>query len=1132
MAASVRGYDSKAKRSPPLAHLAYVDISSCSQSIASGPSSSGNSNVSHHLLPASISPTMDLALLFSTTAPSASAAATSGQPGAGAGPASANHAGLSAAQKLIQQRIAMMKARAAAAAGLKSSPATDSPGSVDAEGPLRGTPIEISLWRVGNGTEIVWKRYLTLPDVVLEGTSVAKDREVNSFEHAAIPRDSRSQQTTEVLGMQWSPDGQRLAIHAAVSRQPGCFVTMLVLYSIHDGQIQHVVPLGRCSALRENVPQAMSMDWSNTGLRAEVCRRQSLRPSRWYAELPSVSAFVAAQHAQSSGSTAGGRFHHLVGVRNSAGTGQANTTNRFLLPSQRGLESDTCAEKSGSEDPELGDFLRDWMALSINDDQESEPLTLLLVPGWDIVDDVDGVSRQGVHILMHGKVPIAFVPLPRSNSEPNSPTPSLLLWAKSLQRGEIFLSGLQQHNAAYQLCLGSITLPCLCPASREAEVLMSLVDVTSVIRFHTLTALDQAYTLVAIYKTLSAPSLDRKTSLSTHQAMALPPLRRFQHTLQELANNHVQSIKAGLVTSLASGVHSDMMESLLLNSLSESKWRTMRESIVRIYEVAEFVAGELVVTLGALTRHLEELRGFAHWTKAAFPLLPDEMEGLSLAAFVEKLVLLLVSLSVTTHHAIHYSQAERLAWAEMDSWIQWERDRLDSLKTDKADPMDPKTFDPLVIMELVLRNFECKELDWLLLGQRAGHPGAGAMLDDPSNDDDDDAVDVSGAQFSEASFDGVVREQRAAILPQQGEPRERDEFASMANVESIGGDALGTSGRRQTSASHQLESTLQWLRDERNSGPAPTGVIAGLPKLRVGPRDDLQRLFQSGIVPGDDGHPSVYLNEPLFDQVRIVATSLKAIFTGLPQRMQNHIQYGGCVEVSLPNEAGWVEILDSTTDEYSLPDRVVSLSVPISTREEDSGQATDLQQRQSLQRRARSILIEESDVGDGSSKPRCVQVLTAFMGSAAILLIWQTVSSSTADHSHWLLLRVAGAVQSVEIFDSSKLLVVSHSGAHQAEARFLDISVLRSLASPLSLHTTREPLTILEAQQWAQAGALVYAQPLGHGERVNVALSAGRNMVGVLLRGEVRDRPASSPSGTRVDFWDVVGDVQNAGTDV
>lgn len=159
-------------------------------------------HVTHHLLPHSVSPTMDLVLVFTTTPPSANAGGSAAQQAAGP-----NLSGLSAAQRLIQQRMAMMRARAAAAAG-KAGPSSGAGGSADSgSGIVKGTAIEMTLYRIGSEADQVWKQSIKVPDVVFDDVKgKGKDKDVKQHE------------TCRVSGMQYSPDGE----DADVQMRLGC----------------------------------------------------------------------------------------------------------------------------------------------------------------------------------------------------------------------------------------------------------------------------------------------------------------------------------------------------------------------------------------------------------------------------------------------------------------------------------------------------------------------------------------------------------------------------------------------------------------------------------------------------------------------------------------------------------------------------------------------------------------------------------------------------------------------------------------------------------------------------------------------------------------------------------------------
>ncbi|CAO1627783.1 unnamed protein product [Parajaminaea phylloscopi] len=1108
----------------PLPHLAHIDFPN-SHAVATGSvsNSSSSSNVQHHLFPSAISPTMDLVLLFSTTAPSASAGATSGQENAGAAAAS-NFAGLSAAQRLIQQRMAMMRARAAAAAGLPTSSGPGGAGSDGSAGPLKGHPVEMSLWRTGNGPELVWKKQTQAPDAILQAPGEPGGRRSAQSGGTVAPR---PQQTQEVFAMQWSPDGRSFAIHAAIARQPGSMTSFVALYSIHDGRLLHLTPLDHLHSSRApEFPRAMAMQWTTTNIKPDTQRRRQARPTK----LPLVSAFVASQRAQSAGPSGAGRFQHLMGGGGGGGQKREAADSKFVLPSQRGFESEQCSEKSGAEDEELGDYVRDWSTLAVDRSSESTPLTMLVVPGLRI----DGDERQGFHFLMDGRVSIAFVPVPPAVDD----AALAALSALACQDGSIILTAAQRRKAGCSLATVEYRIPCLSPVSTEARLLSSLLDLSSVVRYHTLSALDHVYVLAAAFRVLSDPTANEETSLSAHQVSTLPPLRRFQHTLRELSNNHVQDMKTALVTSLSTGMHSDMVESLLLNSLSEGRWRSMREGIVKMYEVMEFVAGQLIMILTTMTRHLAELSGFAQWTEKTCTLLPAEVEGQTWGPFVRRLLASMSALHVTAHQVIAYSQGERLAWEEMERWVQWERDRLEMLKSDKADPMDPKTFDPLVVMELVLRDFECKELKWILLAHRESQD------DDEGEarlDADADADDLGmQSRESEASFDLGAR--RAAELSKQDEPgveplRQTNESSAMSPDASLEG-----LDEKPVSASDQLGQTLQWLRgEETRQGKSAGGAAAASPSVKAPPppRDPFQKLFQAGTTPCDEDRPSVYTRRPLFNHLRSVAASLRAVFRGVPRAHQG----GGATsamlgEVTLPEDLV-VEALDNVAARQETLGDVVSLAVPPSSGDAAAAQTRD-QWAQTLRRRYSSRLLVKTSPPGATGSPRCLLTVIGEHERGELLMIWQELGqSATAVPSRALRLRLQSRLRRVHFLDDARLAVVrtvmrdAPDGADvgcqdvgaTTEVVVADVTVLETLATGIDATTTMTtPSSLRAEEEGAWAASVVSVQTL-HGQAcdtrpVELSSSESRDVVGI-LQWDQTSSGGGRGGGQRLDLWAV-----------
>jgi len=150
-----------------------------------------------------------------------------------------------------------------------------------------------------------------------------------------------------------------------------------------------------------NINGAGSLDRGDTPGSSRYALKKS--PGRASVDLSPIIALAAASPGSggASGSGGGGRFQSLMG----AGGGSKA---EIILPSQRGLESEH-ASKGGEGEKE--DLLRGWCSLGGTSGSETD---LLLVAG-KAYDD-----RSGVWLILRGKVPIAFVPVPQVGKDPRS----------------------------------------------------------------------------------------------------------------------------------------------------------------------------------------------------------------------------------------------------------------------------------------------------------------------------------------------------------------------------------------------------------------------------------------------------------------------------------------------------------------------------------------------------------------------------------------------------------------------------------------------------------------------------------------------------------------------------------------
>lgn len=998
-------------------------LASLSLPLGSAASSSGPGASRHHMLPSSLSPAMDLALVFTTTAPSAAAPA--------AAPTLPNQAGLSAAQRLIQQRMAMMRARAAAAAGLATSSALGE----DASGPVKGQPVQMTLWRTGSGTEVVWQKSVTVPDALFgrDGASLSS---------------SRPHQTLEVAGMQWSPDGRRIAVHIIASRAESSGKSiishsLLATYNIQNGTLLKLVPLSQAASpdLLPRKPAVLA--WTKLHNRRSPYTR-SARSLRHGIVVSGVASYLEARSKGSAGPGGHARFQQYAAGGSGKGSGREQRDIDSLLPSLKGLDSEHAAAQSGEEDEEGGDYLRGWYA-----QPEDQELSMLAVPGYK-----DG--RQGIHLLLYARIPIAFVPLEAQ---------AKLLAAHILpgddggddQRGGLLMQS--RGGDSPSLFHHVVRLPHLNNPTDSLLRLMSELHASSA------QLLDHACMLRLVFSSLTTPAPADLRSLSEAQLASLPPLRRFTWTLARLAAAQDENVKASIVTALATGTYTAMVESMLLNTFSESKWRVERDAIVEAYKVVEFVAAELLATCSDTISQLCELKGWAGLGDC--PLLAPCVD--EQGAYLERQISAISLAQASALQIAQYAQGERLAWDEMDKWVRWERDRLEGIKSDNQDPLDAKTFDPVVVTELVMREFSCKELTWILLGVR----DEGGALDAGKEDGEGDET--------EESFQVARRHDEIGAKHNE----------STAEDTSVAGLSMAESKASKTRPSLQasLEKSLDWLRIGKDSQAAVAPPVA--PPRQA---DPFEHLFQSGHLPNSDDRPAVYAQQPLEKSLRSSVLAIKAAFMGVNERMSEEC------EILFKHRETEADLHEDKEDD----DAIVSLPTPRSQSVEADGSSRNVH--------ARSIVC--------SGSGRLITAILVLPEGQTILLKWHDISEGADGRSTGPKMRLRSSfIERMEIMDEERLFCVCKdetSTPNSAAVRYLECFSLSTLYSMAQSLTGSE----LERDALEAHGALLYRQTLGAAEewKGSIALSSGRNTAGLLQikKGE----PAAASTAT-LDLWDV-----------
>ncbi|CAO1630603.1 unnamed protein product [Sympodiomycopsis kandeliae] len=863
----------------------------------------GNNAVTHHLLPDSLSPTMDLALVFTTTRPSNAntASATAGAVGSQAN--APNLAGLSAAQRLIQQRMAMMRARAAAAAG-KPGPSSVG-GSDSSSGSLKGASIEMTLYRVNTESDPVWKQSIKIPDVLFDDIKPSKD--------GKGPGDPTEKEceTTRVTGMQYSLDGRTIALHVHVIRSQldlekvNSSISLVAVYSIQGGNLLALVPLTSHPNLTSAVHSNLS--WIRLPRQRRSRLGNTSKSSGTAAQNISVSAAntisIASSFVSSTGSAgtgsggagggggAGARFQHLMG-----GSGGADTSNKAsVLPSQRGLIAETPA-KAGRRPGE--DLLRGWTSL---DSDEQDTGDCLLVPSQD------DQGRPGVALLYQGRVYFAFVPVVDTLQSMSAMSHVARAWLQDGQMRAIVLD--KGSSPSFQLQMFSSS-PRFLSCPKTLSSLESILKLSSAMSRTCANALDLVHLSQSVYQTLKTFTQPGPSTLSTHQVTSLPPLTRFIYTLSCVAQNFSQDISNHLVLSICDGNPTEMIETLLLNALVDGKSTAMQSEIKTVYEVLEGVTSELSRVLDHLGTLLQELQGWTRWFDRVQGFFPSDINSTSLEDHLSKQFTILKHLRNLSHQVICYSQGERLAWDEWLKWSSWERSRLESLKTSNNDPMDPKTFDPLVVIELVQRGFGSGELDWILCEKKK-------EIVKPKRNDNDEDISHGDEQQDEDDTE------QSFVKPEQKEKDASTDATDVAISDSsqveLPASLLNDNTVPDGAMQSKLAETISWLQ--------PGSQANSKRKTQVPNSTPYHRLFQEGPASHSDHRQDVYTMTPHATPYYMTALTqgIKDIFMGMPERL---------TESSQQDRQLIAEISTSDIDVKGSQDGmgVVSLPVPLTAR--------------------------------------------------------------------------------------------------------------------------------------------------------------------------------------------------------
>lgn len=402
--------------------------------------------------------------------------------------------------------------------------------------------------------------------------------------------------------------GRQIALQITVSRSTSSesfkrSITAANLYTVQDGLLASVSPLpgasprpsarGHKQMLWVNLDGATSLDRGETPGASRYALKKY--PGRSPVDLSPIIALAAASpgSGSASGSGGGGRFHALMG-------GGGGTKAEITLPSQRGLESEH-ASKGG--DGEKEDLLRCWSSLAGTSGSEMD---LLLIAGQDLND------RSGVWLLLRGKVPIAFLQMPEAGQGQGRLLSCFLDSQREVHTAVLELSEGDGADRQLHLRICRTGTPFLVRPSSLTS-LLHLMDVSSRLRTLSAQALDLNFLLSAVFKTLKAVAPIPNGSLSAQQATMLPPISRLQYAMEQLAISHVQSMRNHLITLLCTGVASEMIESLLLNTLVSGKWKGIYEETLRAYEAIEVAASELGRVAEEMGGCVTELEGWSDW---------------------------------------------------------------------------------------------------------------------------------------------------------------------------------------------------------------------------------------------------------------------------------------------------------------------------------------------------------------------------------------------------------------------------------------------------------------------------------------------------------------------------------------
>lgn len=507
-------------------------------------------------------------------------------------------------------------------------------------------------------------------------------------------------------------------------------------------------------------------------------------------------------------------------------------------------------------------------------------------------------------------------------------------------------------------------------------------------------------------------------------------------------------------------------------------------------------------------------------TERSRPILPDQVRKVPISSHLNAQQSSISTMRSSAHKVIHYAQGERLAWDEMNKWVGWERERVEALNTELDEqPYTARTFDPLLLIEFVQRDFECPELRWLLLGMKT-KANTELLAEGKGDDSEESFVKANGAEDTPTSEDKTTTE---AVLMQLDLEDRRSALPDE---------------RSRSSSKGRLKSTLRWLQDE----PSFHQIPANSP-TRSAPnvyRDEPPRLLQAEIVP--NRRDSMYTDVPLATRLRHIVKALKAIFEGLPTRLSG--LEAVTETVSLPLRQRWSRQCDDRT---TAQDGIVSLPSGSSRQGTGAPLASSAEAEQeehlltSMAHLTRSIAYVDATTGE-----TIYQVIVGSPDRRTLLCIRVPKSGESGLGS---IVEMSLDFESFELLGYDRLLVVAKHEAsapstHGRALECIDLDgVFEGSAQTINEYVsnadssssgTMPPSVVLLRQTVSRDENRSADDGEGNDkDKADVthqlAVSSGRNIAAILSRSRQKGTAAGPVeqqqpawTGQKVEFWDVV----------